>query len=319
MINRANELLERFMRYAAVTTQSEAGAKTVPSTAGQRVLAQMLAEELKALGLSDVEVSEYAVVTGRLPSNLPAGAQAPKVGWCAHLDTVDAGLSPDIHPQVVKNYQGGDICLNAEKNLWLRVAEHPEVERYVGDDLLLSDGTSVLGADNKSAIANIMTALHILVEEGRLHGDIYVAFVPDEEIGLCGAKKIDFSKFPVDFAYTIDSCELGEIVWQTFNAGSAWVDIQGITAHPMSSKGQLLNPILVAHDFIGMLDRGQTPEFTEKTEGFVWVNGIQGGPAKCRVSLKLRDHSLKRYEEKRRLSAPSSTACACAIRARRSI
>ena len=152
MINRANELLERFMRYAAVTTQSEAGAKTVPSTAGQRVLAQMLAEELKALGLSDVEVSEYAVVTGRLPSNLPAGAQAPKVGWCAHLDTVDAGLSPDIHPQVVKNYQGGDICLNAEKNLWLRVAEHPEVERYVGDDLLLSDGTSVLGADNKSAI-----------------------------------------------------------------------------------------------------------------------------------------------------------------------
>ena len=163
MINRANELLERFMRYAAVTTQSEAGAKTVPSTAGQRVLAQMLAEELKALGLSDVEVSEYAVVTGRLPSNLSAGAQAPKVGWCAHLDTVDAGLSPDIHPQVVKNYQGGDICLNAEKNLWLRVAEHPEVERYVGDDLLLSDGTSVLGADNKSAIANIMTALHIIV------------------------------------------------------------------------------------------------------------------------------------------------------------
>ena len=156
------------------------------------------------------------------------------------------------------------------------MAEHPEVERYVGDDLILSDGTSVLGADNKSAIANIMTALHIIVEEGRPHGDIYVAFVPDEEIGLCGAKKIDFSKFPVDFAYTIDSCELGEIVWQTFNAGSAWVDIQGITAHPMSSKGQLLNPILVAHDFIGMLDRGQTPEFTEKTEGFVWVNGIQG-------------------------------------------
>lgn len=301
MINRANELLERFMRYAAVTTQSEAGAKTVPSTAGQRVLAQMLAEELKALGLSDVEVSEYAVVTGRLPSNLPAGTQAPKVGWCAHLDTVDAGLSPDIHPQVVKNYQGGDICLNAEKNLWLRVAEHPEAERYVGDDLILSDGTSVLGADNKSAIANIMTALHIIVEEGRPHGDIYVAFVPDEEIGLCGAKKIDFSKFPVDFAYTIDSCELGEIVWQTFNAGSAWVDIQGITAHPMSSKGQLLNPILVAHDFIGMLDRGQTPEFTEKTEGFVWVNGIQGGPAKCRVSLKIRDHSLKRYEEKKTL------------------
>ena len=159
MINRSEELLERFMRYAAVTTQSLAGAKVVPSTPGQRVLADLLAEELKGLGLKQVEVSEFSVVTGLLPSNLPAGAQAPKVGWCCHLDTVDAGLSPDIHPHVVKNYQGGDVCLNAEKDLWMRVSEHPEVERYKGDDLIVSDGTSVLGADNKSAIANVMTAL----------------------------------------------------------------------------------------------------------------------------------------------------------------
>lgn len=301
MIDRRQELLERFLRYAAVTTQSDPKTKTVPSTPGQFTLAEMLADELRGLGLESVEVSEFAVVTGRLPSNLPAGVEAPKVGWCAHLDTVDAGLSPDVHPQVIRNYAGGDVCLNAERDIWMRVSEHPEVERYRGDDLVVTDGTSVLGADNKSALANVMTALHIITEENRPHGDIYVAFVPDEEIGLLGAKKIDFSKFPVDFAYTIDSCELGEIVWQTFNAGSARVDICGVTAHPMSSKNQLVNPILVAHDFIGMLDRGQTPEFTEGTEGFVWVNGIQGGPAKCRVSLKLRDHNRDRYEAKKAL------------------
>lgn len=306
MIDRKAELLERFLRYVAVTSQSAPKVKTVPSTPGQRVLAELLAEELKGLGLDEVEVSEYSVVTAHLPSNLPAGAKAPKVGWCAHLDTVDAGLSPEIHPQVIRGYEGGDICLNKEKDLWLRVKEHPEVERYVGDDLVVTDGTSVLGADNKSAVANIMTALHIIQDEARPHGDIYVAFVPDEEIGLCGAKKIDFSKFPVDFAYTIDSCELGEIVWQTFNAGSARLDIQGVTAHPMSSKGVLVNPILAAHDFIGMLDRTETPECTAGTEGFVWVNGISGGPSKCSVSMKIRDHNLEGYKAKKALIAAAA-------------
>ena len=207
MIDVRKELLERFLRYAAVTSQSDPKAKVVPSTPGQRTLAELLAKELEGLGLVDIAVSEYSVVTAHLPSNLPAGSKAPRVGWCAHLDTVDAGLSPEVHPQVIRNYQGGDICLNKEKDLWLRVSEHPEVERYKGDDLVVSDGTSVLGADNKSAIANIMTALHVIQEEKRPHGDIWVAFVPDEEIGLLGSKKIDFTKFPVDFAYTIDSCE----------------------------------------------------------------------------------------------------------------
>ena len=161
----------------------------------------------------------------------------------------------------------------------------------------------MLGADNKSAIANIMTALHVIQEEKRPHGDIWVAFVPDEEIGLLGSKKIDFTQFPVDFAYTIDSCELGEIVWQTFNAGSARLEIQGVTAHPMSSKGVLVNPILAAHDFMSMLDRTQTPECTAGTEGFVWVNGISGGPSRCSVSLKIRDHNLEGYKAKKALIA----------------
>ena len=297
------EILERFLRYAAVTTQSDPAATEVPSTDGQRKLAALLAGELKELGFKDVEISEHACVTAHLPSNLPAGRRAPTVGWVAHLDTVDAGLSPDIHPQVIRGYKGGDICQNKGKDLWIRTAQHPELERYRGDDLVVSDGTSVLGADNKSAIANIMTALHVIQEEKRPHGDIWVAFVPDEEIGLLGSKKIDFTKFPVDFAYTIDSCELGEIVWQTFNAGSAKLEIQGVTAHPMSSKGVLVNPILAAHDFMSMLDRTQTPECTAGTEGFVWVNGISGGPSRCSVSLKIRDHNLEGYKAKKALIA----------------
>ena len=183
--------------HVAVTSQSDGKAGVVPSTEGQRKLAGMLAEELAELGFVNIEISEYSVLTALLPGNLPDNKAVPTVGWCCHLDTVDAGLSPDVHPQVIRGYQGGDICLNKEKDLWMRTSEHPEIEKYVGDDIVVTDGTSVLGADNKSAIANVMTAFDIVVKENRPHGDIYVAFVPDEEIGLLGAKKIDFSKFPV--------------------------------------------------------------------------------------------------------------------------
>ena len=202
-----------------------------------------------------------------------------------------------------RGYQGGDICLNKEKDLWMRTSEHPEIEKYVGDDIVVTDGTSVLGADNKSAIANVMTAFDIVVKENRPHGDIYVAFVPDEEIGLLGAKKIDFSKFPVDFAYTVDCCELGEVVYETFNAGSATIRIKGVTAHPMSSKGVLVNPTLIATDFVQMMDRGSTPECTEGTEGFVWVNSIVSNPSQATVSIKIRDHNREKYEAKKELIA----------------
>ena len=177
-------ILERFLRYVAVTSQSDGKAGVVPSTEGQRKLAGMLAEELVELGFVNIEISEYSVLTALLPGNLPDNKAVPTVGWCCHLDTVDAGLSPDVHPQVIRGYLGGDICLNKEKDLWMRTSEHPEIEKYVGDDIVVTDGTSVLGADNKSAIANVMTAFDIVVKENRPHGDIYVAFVPDEEIGL---------------------------------------------------------------------------------------------------------------------------------------
>ena len=293
------ELLERFLRYAAVTSQSNAKAGTVPSSPGQRRLAELLAAELGEIGFQKIEISDYSVLTAFLPGNLPDNRAVPTVGWVAHLDTVDAGLSPDVHPQVIRGYQGGDICLNAEKDLWLRTAEHPEVEDYIGDDLVVTDGTSVLGADNKSAIANVMTAFTRIVKENRPHGNIYLAFVPDEEIGLCGAKKMDFSKFPVDFAYTIDCCALGEVVYQTFNAGGATISIKGVTAHPMSSKGVLVNPTLIATDFVQMMDRTATPECTEGTEGFIWVNSIVSSPARATVSIKIRDHNRAKYEEKK--------------------
>lgn len=295
------ELVERFLRYVSVTSQSDDRAGVVPSTEGQWAMARLLAKELEEIGFKEIEISEFAVVTAHLPSNLPADRQVPTVGWCCHMDTVDSGLSPDVHPRVIKNYQGGDICLNEEKKIWMRSEEHPEIERYVGDDLIVTDGTSVLGADNKAAIANVMTAFHRVVKENRPHGTLYVAFVPDEEIGLLGAKKMDYSKFPVDYAYTIDCCELGEVVYQTFNAGSATIHIKGVTAHPMSSKNQLLNPTLVACDFVNMMDRGATPECTEKTEGFIWVSSIVSTPAQATVSVKIRDHNLEKYKAKKQI------------------
>ena len=251
------------------------------------------------MGLEGVEVDEHAIVYSKLPSNLPEGTKAPVIGWVVHMDTVDVGLSPDVHPQVVKNYQGGDICLNKEKDIWLKTAEHPEIERYVGDDIVVSDGTSVLGADDKSAIANVMTALSIVTSQNRPHGDIHIVFVPDEELGEQGARKMDFSKFPVDFAYTIDCCELGEVVWETFNAGNAKLTVKGVTAHPMSSKGVLVNPILVVHDFINMLDRAETPECTENREGFVVLKTMQANPSQAVLTMKVRDHNKALYERKK--------------------
>ena len=297
------KLLERFLRYSAVTSQSIANFEKVPSTIGQTNLAKLLKKDLEELGLVDLEISEFSVLTGKLPENLPEGfnKKVPKVGWVAHLDTVDVNLSPDIKAKVVYNYDGKDICLNEEKDLYFKTSEHPEVLKYKGQDIVFSDGTSVLGADNKAAIANIMVALETLVnDKTKYHGDIYVAFVPDEEVGLKGSKKIDFSKLPVDFAYTIDCCELGEVVYQTFNAGSGKVEIKGVSTHPMSAKGVLLNPTLLAVDFVNMFDRTQTPECTEGTEGYIWVTSINSSQSDSTVILNIRDHDKKGYEKRKK-------------------
>ncbi len=294
-------LEQRFMRYSAIPSQSDPTVEDVPSSVGQWEMARLLAEDLKELDVEDVTIGDTGVVYGHLPARLGEGhAPVPKVGWCCHMDTVDVHLSPEVHPKVIRKYQGGDICQNEEKQLYIKVSEHPELEDYIGQDIIVSDGTSVLGADNKAAVSNIMTALEILKEDPEMqHGEIYIAFVPDEETGLRGSKTMDFSKFPVDFAYTIDCCEEGEVVYQTFNAGEAVLSIKGIPAHPMSSKNNLVNPAMVAVDYINLLDRAETPEHTEDTEGYLWVTDIYCDGLDAKVMIDIRDHDLRKYNAKK--------------------
>ncbi|MBQ1401139.1 MAG: peptidase T [Firmicutes bacterium] len=300
-MNFKKRLEQRFMKYSAIPSQSDASSEEVPSSYGQWEMARVLADDLKELDVQDVTIGETGVVYGRLPARLPEGhGPVPKAGWCCHMDTVDVHLSPEVHAQIVRNYPGGDLCQNEEKQLYIRVSEHPELEDYVGQDIIFSDGTSVLGADNKAAVSNFMTALEILKEDPSIeHGEIYIAFVPDEEIGLRGSKSMDFSKFPVDFAYTIDCCEQGEVVYQTFNAGEAVLSIRGIPAHPMSSKNNLVNPAMVAVDYINLLDRAETPEHTEDTEGYLWVTDIYCDGLDAKVMIDIRDHDLKKYNAKK--------------------
>lgn len=288
-------LMDRFLRYVAVNTQSDGSADHVPSTPGQLELARMLADELKSLGLVQIHVDEHAIVTAVLPATVQ---NAPRIGFVAHLDTVDVALSPDAHPQILR-FDGSDVCLNTEKNIWLRVAEHPELLPYTDQDIIFTDGTSVLGADNKAAIANIMSALEILTSSKAPHGEIRVAFVPDEEVGLWGSKLLDLDRFDVDFAYTIDCCAVGELVHETFNAGTVTFEIDGVTAHPMSAKNVLVNPLLVASDIISCFDRAQTPEHTEGKEGYWWFVGMEANAAHATLRMQIRDFNRERYEERK--------------------
>lgn len=290
----ASQLTQRFFRYLAITSQSDAAATTLPTTPGQFDMARALAQELHTLGLDDIVLDEHATVTAVKKGNVPG---APRIGFITHIDTVDVGLSPDIHPQILR-FQGEDLCLNASKDIWLRVAEHPEINAYPGEDIIFSDGTSVLGADNKSAVTVVMTLLENLTSEQQ-HGDIVVAFVPDEEVGLRGAKALDLKRFDVDFAWTIDCCEKGEIVFENFNAASASIHFTGVTAHPMSAKGVLVNPLLMAMDYISHFDRLETPEHTEGREGYVWFNGMDAVQGHAHLSASIRDFDKESFARRK--------------------
>lgn len=301
------QLTERFFRYLAIESQSDAANVCLPSTPGQQRLADLLADELQALGLQNVVVDQQATVTAVKPGNV---AGAPRIGFIAHIDTVNVGLSPTIQPQIL-HFTGEDLCLNTERDIWLRTAEHPEILPYRGQDIAFSDGTSVLGADNKAAVAVIMTLLATLSESTR-HGDIVVAFVPDEEIGSLGAKALDLARFDVDFAWTIDCCELGEVVYENFNAAQAELVFTGVTAHPMSAKDVLVNPLLMAHDFISLFERQQTPEHTADREGYIWFNGLVADQREARLKASIRDFDLVRFEQRKQQVA----AAAATLRAR---
>ena len=292
---KAQALVERFLSYLAISSQSDPKNKVVPSSEGQWTMARVLEAGLKQMGLKEVEVDEHSNVTAYLPGSVK---DVPTVGFVAHVDTVDVGLSPEIHPQVI-HYTGGDVCLNQAKDIWIRLAEHPELSNHVGEDIIFTDGTSVLGADNKAGVTNIMTALEILVTEQIPHGDIRVAFVPDEETGLRGSKLLDLDRFKVDFAYTVDGGELGQLVYETYNAAEVHIDIEGVTTHPASAKGVLLNPILVAVDLMANFNRLETPENTDEREGYYWFKNMSANPARAHLQINIRDFDDKTFEARK--------------------
>lgn len=289
------KLIQRFFKYLSIPSQSDASSQTLPSTQGQYELAKLLRDELLELGLEEVKLQDNAILTAKLKGNTPTQYS---VGFCAHLDTVDIGLSPVINPQIL-TYNGEPLLLNAKEQIYIDPLERPELQAYKGEEIIFSDGTSVLGADDKAAIANIMTLLEYLTSSNAPHGDVYVCFLPDEEIGLKGAKALDLKDFPANFAYTIDCCCKGEFIYETFNAGSAKIEIEGVSAHPMNAKGVLLNPTLIAIDIANCFDRLSTPENTENDEGYIWIQEIHSNQVQASMLLNIRDHHKNKYEEKK--------------------
>lgn len=285
-------LLYYFRRYIAISSQSDAAASCLPSTPGQLELAKQLQADLNEMGYSQTQLLDSGILIAKLPGN-KVGAKT--LGFVAHLDTVDVGLSPDIKPQLLR-YEGAPLCLNSELGIMVSEQECPELAKYLGQEILFSDGTSVLGADNKAAIAVMISLTKELSESKIEHGDIYLGFVPDEEIGLRGAKVMPLELFPVDHCYTIDCCERGEVIFETFNAGSARLDVKGITAHPMSAKNVLVNPNMVVADFIAMVQDMGRPELTEGREGYFWVTDISGNQNQAQVSVAIRDFDADSYE-----------------------
>ncbi|MFV0549340.1 MAG: peptidase T [Limnobaculum xujianqingii] len=303
-------LIDRFIAYTKIntTTNREKGAAGImPSSDGQMVLAQKVAEELRTLGMEKVQVNERAIVTALLPSNVDYSL--PTVAFFGHLDT-SAEHTGDTHAQILP-YSGGDLCLNKEKNIFLRQSEFPELENYIGDELIVTDGTSLLGADDKAAIASIVNAIQYLIEHPEIkHGPVKIGFVPDEEQGLRGAKAFDVQSFGADFAYTLDCCGIGELVYENWNAGDAEIIFNGQSAHPMSAKGKLKNSLLMAHKFIAMLPGGEAPEYTEGREGYYWVKQMQGNSAKTVLKMDVRDFTEQGYGQRMAFLGKLAESCA---------
>ncbi|MFV0480737.1 MAG: peptidase T [Campylobacteraceae bacterium] len=289
------ELKERFFRYVAISSQSDAQNSKTPSSAGQLELAKLLSKELKSMGLEDIFIDEYSNLTALFKG---AKKDAPKIGFVAHLDTVNIGLNAKIKPQVL-NFVGEDLCLNKAENIWLKVDEHKEILPYKNNEIIFSDGTNVLGADDKAAITTVMTLLNNIKDKKDEYGEIYIAFVPDEEIGLRGSKRLDLSRFKVDFAYTLDCCEIGEIAYETFNAASVVIDIKGVVTHPMSAKNILVNPIIVMQDLLNCFDKQDTPEHTEGKEGYFYVTKIAANANSAKINISIRDFDKTSYEKRK--------------------
>lgn len=293
-------LVDRFLQYVKFDTQSDELTNMTPSTPGQMLFAEHLRDELKNMGLSNITLDDNGYLMATLPGNLPAGEKVPTVGFIAHLDTSPDMSGRHVSPRIIESYQGGDITLNAEEGIVLSPAQFPELENYKGQALIVTDGTTLLGADDKAGIAEIITAVAYLQEHPEIkHGDVRIAFNPDEEIGQ-GAHKFDVEQFGADWAYTMDGGEIGELEYENFNAAVARVTFAGRNVHPGYAKHKMINSMRIANQFVIMLPRWETPEHTEDYEGFYHLVSMEGTVEKTVLTYIIRDHDRDRFERRKK-------------------
>lgn len=293
------DLVNRFLRYVRIDTQSAEEAGVTPSTPGQMEFVKMLREELEAMGLEEITLDEYGYLFATLPAN--TSRTLPTVGFIAHVDTSPDVSGKDVNPRIVENYNGTNIVLSAEDHTVLTTDEFPELLRYVGNDLIVTDGRTLLGADDKAGVAEIVSAIAYLQAHPEIeHGKIRIGFNPDEEIGL-GAHKFDVKLFGCDWAYTMDGGEIGELEYENFNAASARITIKGRNVHPGYAKGKMLNSMRVATEFVGLLPKNEVPERTEGYEGFFHLVGIKGGVEETTLSYIIRDHNSDIFNKRKEL------------------
>ena len=289
------EIKERFLNYVSFDTQSVENSQTVPSTSKQLKLGKYLVEELQSLGIENAKIDEYGVVYGTIPSN--NNHQGDVIGFIAHMDTSPDASGKDIHPQIIKNYQGQKITLNEDKKLYLDPEQYPQLLHLVHHDLITTDGTTLLGADDKAGIAIIMQMVEYLHTHPEFkHNDIQIAFTPDEEIG-CGSNHFDVKYFNADYAYTIDGGDIHIVEYENFNAFSAKVNIHGRSIHPGSAKNKMINSTRVAYEFDSLLPVHMRPESTEGYEGFNHLHAIQGTCEETTMDYRIRNHDLQQAKK----------------------
>jgi len=289
-------ILKRFLRYVSVNTQSNEESQSQPSTAIQLDLLKMLTEELRSMGV-EASLDEYGYVMGRIPANVPG--KVPAIGFIAHVDTSPDASGENVKPQIIKDYDGSDIALEGVPGLYLKPSEFPELLAHKGETIITTDGTTLLGADDKAGVAEIMNAVQYICEHPEFkHGPICIGFTPDEEIGR-GVVKFDVGKFGADYAYTMDGGEVGELEFENFNAASAKIHIQGRNVHPGYAKGKMRNAILIGQELNSLLPVDQRPEYTEGYEGFFHIVSFKGSVEEADFAYIIRDHDRASFEAKK--------------------
>jgi len=292
-----DKLIERFVKYIKIDSKSDPESTTTPSTEKQWNIARVLVEDLKEIGMEDVTIDEHAYVYATLPSNIDK--DVPTIGFIAHFDTAPDYSGTNVNPQFIDSYDGKDIVLNKEKGLILSPSYFPELKNYVGQTLIHTDGNTLLGADDKAGVAEIMDAMEYLINHPEIkHGKIRVGFNPDEEIGM-GADKFDVEKFGAEWAYTMDGSVVGELEYENFNAAGAKVKINGKSVHPGYAKNKMINAMLIAADFINQFPKNETPETTEGYEGFYHLHNMKGDVELTELNYIIRDHDRQKFEERK--------------------